>query len=67
MKVRNCLNWRLDFKFVTNLGSLRNGVLGKLTGKDEADGGLNLTGGDGGLLVVSGKLGGLSSDALEDV
>ena len=49
------------------LGALRHGVLGKLTGKDEADGGLNLAGGDGGLLVVGGKLGGLSCDALEDV
>jgi hypothetical protein len=54
-------------EFVTNLGSLRDGVLGKLTGEDEADRGLDLTGGDGGLLVVSGKLGGLSGDALEDV
>ena len=42
-------------------------MLGKLTGKDEADGGLDLAGRDGGLLVVSGKLGGLSCDALEDV
>ena len=49
------------------LGALRDGVLGKLTGEDETDGGLNLAGRDGGLLVVSGKLGGLSCDALEDV
>jgi hypothetical protein len=49
------------------LGALRHGVLGKLTGKDEADGGLDLTGRDGGLLVVGGKLGGLGCDALEDV
>lgn len=49
------------------LGALRHGVLGELTGKDEADGGLDLAGGDGGLLVVGGKLGGLSCDALEDV
>lgn len=49
------------------LGALRHGVLGKLTGKDEADGSLDLTGRDGGLLVVGGKLGSLSCDALEDV
>jgi hypothetical protein len=42
-------------------------VLGKLTGEDEAYGGLDLPGGDGGLLVVGGKLGSLRSDALEDV
>ena len=49
------------------LGALRHGVLGKLTGEDEADRGLDLAGRDGGLLVVGGKLGGLSCDALEDV
>ena len=49
------------------LGALRDGVLGKLTGEDEADGGLDLAGRDGGLLVVGGKLGGLGCDALEDV
>jgi hypothetical protein len=42
-------------------------VLGKLTGEDEAHGGLDLPGGDGGLLVVSSQLGGLGSDTLEDV
>jgi hypothetical protein len=42
-------------------------VLGQLTGKDESDGGLDLSRGDGGLLVVCSKLGGLSGDALEDV
>lgn len=42
-------------------------MLGKLTGEDEADGSLNLSGRDGGLLVVRGQLGGLGSDALEDV
>jgi hypothetical protein len=51
----------------TNLGSLRNGVLGKLTGKDEADGSLDLTGGDGGFLVVSGKLGSLGRNTLENI
>jgi hypothetical protein len=42
-------------------------VLGQLTGEDQTDGGLDLSGRDGGLLVVSGKLGGLGGDALEDV
>ena len=42
-------------------------MLGKLTGEDEADRGLDLARGDGGLLVVGGELGGLGCDALEDV
>jgi len=42
-------------------------VLGELTGKDEADGSLDLPGGDGLALVVAGKTTGLSGDALEDV
>ena len=42
-------------------------MLGKLTGEDEAYGGLDLPGGDGGLLVVSSQLGGLGSNTLEDV
>lgn len=42
-------------------------MLGQLTGEDETHRGLNLSGGDGGLLVVSSKLGGLGSDTLEDV
>jgi hypothetical protein len=49
------------------LGTLRDGVLGQLTGEDEADGGLDLSGRDGGLLVVGGELGGLGGNALEDV
>ena len=42
-------------------------MLGKFTGEDQADRGLDLARGDGGLLVVGGELGGLSCDALEDV
>jgi len=42
-------------------------VLGELTGQDEADRGLDFSRRDGGLLVVCGKLGGLSGDALEDI
>ena len=49
------------------LGSLRDSVLGKLTGQEEPDGGLDLPGGDGGPLVVVGKTAGLSSDALKEV
>ena len=49
------------------LGALRHGVLGKLTGKHEADGGLDLARREGGLLVVGGELSSLAGDALEDV
>ena len=50
-----------------SLGSLRDGVLGQLTGQEEPDSSLDLPGGDGGPLVVVGKTGGLGGDALEDV
>ncbi|XBH61053.1 hypothetical protein VPH35_115559 [Triticum aestivum] len=49
------------------LGALGDGVLGELAGEDEADGGLNLPGRDGGLLVVPRELGGLAGELLEDV
>ena len=49
------------------LGSLRDGVFGEFSGEEEPDSGLDLTGGDGRLLVVVGKTGGLGSDPLEDV
>jgi len=42
-------------------------VLGQFTGEDQSYGGLDLAGRDGGLLVVSSKLGSFGSDALEDV
>ena len=42
-------------------------MLGELAGEDESDGGLDLAGGDGGLLVVAGELGGLAGELLEDV
>ena len=42
-------------------------MLGKLTGEEESDGGLDLAGGEGSLLVVAGQLGGLEGDALEDI
>ena len=50
-----------------SLGSLRDGVLGQLTGQEEPDSSLDLPGGDGGPLVVVGELAGLSGDALEQV
>jgi hypothetical protein len=49
------------------LGSLRNGVLGKLPGEHEADCGLDLARRKGRLLVVTSKTRCLSGDALEDV
>ncbi len=49
------------------LGSLRDGVLGQFSGKEEPDRGLDLPRGDGGPLVVVGKAGGLGSNPLEDV
>ena len=49
------------------LGALGHGVLGKLTGKEKADGGLDLAGREGALLVVAGQTGGLKGEALEDV
>lgn len=42
-------------------------MLGKLTGEDETNGGLDLSRRDGRLLVVGSELGGLGSDALKDV
>jgi len=50
-----------------SLSTLRDGVLGQLTGKDQPHGSLDLSRGDGRLLVVSSQLGGLSGNALEDV
>ena len=50
-----------------SLCSLGNSMLGKLTGKHETDGSLDLPGGKGGLLVVGGKLSCFGGDALEDI
>ena len=49
------------------LGSLRDGVLGQLTGQEEPDSSLDLPGGDGGPLVVVGKTAGLGGDALKEI
>ena len=42
-------------------------MLGELAGEVEADGGLDLAGSDGGLLVDAGKLGGFEGDFFEGV
>ncbi|XP_044139848.1 uncharacterized protein LOC122930482 [Bufo gargarizans] len=44
-----------------------DGVLGQLSGQQQAHGGLDLPGGDGGALVVVSQAGGFPCDALEDV
>jgi len=50
-----------------SLGALGDGVLGELTGKEESDSSLDLSGGESVLSVVSHKSGGLVGDLLEDV
>ena len=42
-------------------------MLGELSGEDESDSGLDLSGRDGRSVVVDGELGGLGGDSLEDV
>ena len=49
------------------LGALRHGVLGQLSGQQQAHGSLDLPTGDGVLLVVVGQAGGLPGDALKDI
>ena len=49
------------------LGSFRDGVLGEVSGKLEADGGLDFSGADGGLLVGASKSGGLGGDLVEHI
>ena len=50
-----------------SLGSLRDSVLDELTRKEELDCSLDLTGGDGGLLVVVSKTTGLGSNPLKQI
>ena len=50
-----------------SLGSLGDGVLGELSWEEESDSGLDLSGGESVLLVVSDESGGLSGNLLEDV
>ena len=49
------------------LGALGDGVLGELTGEDQADGRLDLARREGALLVVAHELARLDGDALEGV
>ena len=50
-----------------SLGTLADGVLGELAGKQQSDGRLNFATGDGRTTVVVGQARGLGGDALEDV
>ena len=49
------------------LGAFTDGVLGQLTGEEQTDGCLDLSGCDGRPTVVVGQTASLGSDALEDV
>jgi hypothetical protein len=49
------------------LGAFGDGVLGQLSGEKEANSGLDLSGGQGVLLVVANELAGLSGDLVEQV
>ena len=49
------------------LGALRHGVLGELSGQEQADRGLDLSGGESGLLAVARQTRRLKSKALEYV
>ena len=49
------------------LGTLRDGVLGQLSGQNQTNGGLDLPGGDGGLLVVQRQTRRLGGDLVEHV
>jgi hypothetical protein len=49
------------------LGALGHGVLGELAGEEQAHSGLDLSGGEGGLLAVARQAGGLKGESLEDV
>ena len=49
------------------LGAFRDGVLGQLSWKKEADSSLDLTGRKGALLVVTGKAGCFKCKTFEDV
>ena len=53
--------------FGHSLGSFTNCVFGQFTGQKQPNGGLDLAGADGRLLVVVGKAGSFGGDALEDV
>lgn len=50
-----------------SLGTLRDGVLGELSGKDQTDSSLDLSGGDGVTTVDAGKTTRLVGNALKDI
>jgi len=54
-------------EFGDGLGAFRDSVLGKLSWEDKADGGLDLAGGQSGLVVVSGQVASFFADAVKDV
>ena len=54
-------------EFGDGFGSLRDGVLGELSWKDESDSRLDFSGGEGGSLVVLDELGGFTGEFTEDV
>jgi hypothetical protein len=49
------------------LGTLRDGMLGQLSGEEETDSSLNLSRGDGLTLVVASKTTSLGGDTLKDI
>ena len=54
-------------EFGDGFGTLRDGVLGELSWKDESDSRLDFSGGEGGSLVVLDELGGFTGEFTEDV
>lgn len=64
--VSSCLHCKRQGTY-DGLGTFRDGVLGKLSGKDQSAGGLDLSRRDGGSVVVDGQLGCFSGDSLENV
>jgi len=53
--------------FGDSLGAFRDGVSGQLSGEDELDSRLNLSGGESSSFVESDQLGSLSGDSVEGV
>ena len=49
------------------LGAFADGVLGQFTGQKESDRGLDLTAGDGRLLIVVSQAGSFAGDTLKDI
>ena len=54
LSVRSCYS---RAELGDGLGALGDGVLGELSGEEKTDGGLDLTGGEGVLLVVANETG----------